>query len=324
MPTLGLITSSLDLWSSDALVVAFEKAGWHIQQLDLSTMGVCSAPVLVRQHNLDKPRTIKERHFPLQILDKDHAVGLCDYLVPRIAGSIASRVAPILSAMERAIPTTASTKGILASHDKWETYARLLEHSELHQYIPYTLLITDDRMLSHFRKDIPIPCIIKPCTGTQGDAVIKCSDLNDMMETAHHFASSGVPFIIQELVPGGEVDHRLFVIGGRVAAAMKRTAKPGEYRANIHQGGTGEKVPRIPTEWHRLAKTVSIAMDLDVFGLDIIVGDGKISILEVNSTPGLEGISNATGVDVARRIVSHVGKMHRNKMGRRRRTKVPQ
>jgi ribosomal protein S6--L-glutamate ligase len=113
-------------------------------------------------------------------------------------------------------------------------------------------------------------------------------------------------------------DIRAIVVGGRVVASMRRVAKPGEFRSNLHRGGRGGRI-ELPATSRRVAIQATRAMGLEVAGVDMLESKSGPKILEINSSPGLEGIERASGVDVAGAIVDfaaryagmHGGKLHR-------------
>ena len=100
-------------------------------------------------------------------------------------------------------------------------------------------------------------------------------------------------------------DLRCFVVGGKIVASIQREAAPGEFRANLHQGGTASKV-KITTEERRIAMRAAKAMGLSVAGVDMIRSSRGPLVLEVNSSPGLEGVETATGKDVAGMMISAI------------------
>ena len=109
----------------------------------------------------------------------------------------------------------------------------------------------------------------------------------------------------QFLAEGAGRDYRAFVVGNEVVAAMMRTAPKGEFRSNIHRGGEG-KLIRLPKSFERAAIQASKVLDLQVAGVDLMESSSGPMILEVNSSPGFEGIEKATGLNIAEAIVSHM------------------
>ena len=116
--------------------------------------------------------------------------------------------------------------------------------------------------------------------------------------------------LVQEYIKEAEgADIRCFVIGGKVVAAMKRKAPKGEFRSNIHRGGSAE-VTRITPEERSTAVLAANIMGLNVAGVDLLRSNHGPVVMEVNSSPGLEGIENVTGKDIAGMIIEYIEKNH--------------
>jgi ribosomal protein S6--L-glutamate ligase len=152
------------------------------------------------------------------------------------------------------------------------------------------------------------PLVIKLLEGTQGRGVVLAETAKAGESVIDAFRELDANFLVQEFVKEAKgADIRCFVIGNRVVAAMMRQAKEGEFRSNLHRGGTATVVKLTPRERAtaiRAAKT----MGLNVAGVDIIRGKDGPLVLEVNSSPGLEGIEAATGKDVAGQIIEFLEK----------------
>lgn len=156
------------------------------------------------------------------------------------------------------------------------------------------------------------PLIIKLLEGTQGKGVVLAETKKAAESVINAFKSLNANILVQEFIKEANgKDLRCFVINGRVVASMQREAPPGEFRANIHLGGTGSLV-KITREEKKLAMSAAKAMGLEVAGVDMIRSSKGPLLLEVNSSPGLEGIEGATGKDIAsemiRSIENHVAK----------------
>ena len=152
------------------------------------------------------------------------------------------------------------------------------------------------------------PVIIKLLEGTQGIGVVLAETKKAAESVIAAFRQLDANILVQEFIKeAGGADVRAFVVGGRVVASMKRQAPPGEFRSNVHRGGSATKVKLSPEERStavRAAKTVG----LNVAGVDMIRSNHGPVVLEVNSTPGLEGIEGSTGVDVAGKIIAFIEK----------------
>ena len=152
------------------------------------------------------------------------------------------------------------------------------------------------------------PCVIKLIEGTQGVGVILAETRNAAEAVIEAFRGLDANILVQEFIKeAGGADIRCFVLGDRVIAAMKRQAEPGEFRSNLHRGGSASKIKITPEERStavRAAKT----MGLRIAGVDILRANHGPVVMEVNSSPGLDGIEHATGVDVAGAIIEFIVK----------------
>jgi ribosomal protein S6--L-glutamate ligase len=160
------------------------------------------------------------------------------------------------------------------------------------------------------------PLIVKLLEGTQGTGVILAETRKAAQSTIEAFRSLKTRFLVQEFIKeAGGADIRCFVIGDRVVAAMKRQGKPGEFRSNLHKGGTATTEKISPAERATAVKAVK-TMGLNVAGVDLLRSNHGPVVMEVNSSPGLEGIEKATGKDLAGAIIAFIeknAKPHRTK-----------
>lgn len=152
------------------------------------------------------------------------------------------------------------------------------------------------------------PVIIKLIEGTQGIGVILGETRKAAQAVIEAFRGLDANILVQEFVKeAGGSDIRCFVVGNRVVAAMKRQGPPGEFRSNLHRGGTAEKIKLTPEE-RSTARRAAKCMGLNIAGVDILRSNHGPVVMEVNSTPGLEGIEGASGVDVSAKIIEFLEK----------------
>jgi ribosomal protein S6--L-glutamate ligase len=152
------------------------------------------------------------------------------------------------------------------------------------------------------------PMVIKLIEGTQGQGVVLAETDKAAESVIDAFRGLDAYFLAQEFIEEAKgSDIRCFVIGGKVVAAMKRTAKPGEFRSNLHRGGTAQAVKITPEERSTAVRAAKV-MGLNVAGVDILRSNHGPVVMEVNSSPGLEGIEAASGVDIASKIVEFIEK----------------
>jgi ribosomal protein S6--L-glutamate ligase len=152
------------------------------------------------------------------------------------------------------------------------------------------------------------PLIVKVIESTHGNGVVLAETNKAAESLINAFRSLNADFLVQEFIKeAGGSDIRCFVVGERVIAAMQRSAKEGEFRSNLHRGGSAEVIKLKPEE-RALAVRAAKVMGLDVAGVDLIRSAHGPLVIEVNSSPGLEGIETATGKDVAGAIIKHIEK----------------
>jgi ribosomal protein S6--L-glutamate ligase len=149
---------------------------------------------------------------------------------------------------------------------------------------------------------------VKLLEGTQGKGVVLAETRKAAESVVNAFKSLGVNLLVQKFIKEANgKDLRCFVIDGKVVASIERKAAPGEFRANLHQGGTASVVKITPEE-RTLAVKAAKVLGLQVAGVDIIRSQAGPLLLEVNSSPGLEGIEAATGKDIAGMIIASIEK----------------
>ncbi|MDT8318892.1 MAG: 30S ribosomal protein S6--L-glutamate ligase [Xanthomonadales bacterium] len=152
------------------------------------------------------------------------------------------------------------------------------------------------------------PAVIKLLEGTQGVGVVLGETRNAAKSVIEAFRGLNANFMVQEFIKeAGGSDLRCFVIGDKVVAAMKRTGKEGDFRSNIHRGGSAELVRITPEERSTAVRSARI-MGLNVAGVDLLRSNHGPVVMEVNSSPGLEGIEKATEKDIATQVIRFIEK----------------
>ena len=148
------------------------------------------------------------------------------------------------------------------------------------------------------------PVVIKLVEGTQGLGVVLGETMSSAKSTFEAFRGANINILVQEFVKeAGGADIRAFVVGDEVVGAMKRQGGPGEFRSNLHRGGTAEKIDITPEERSTAVRACEV-LGLNVAGVDMLRSSRGPVLIEVNSTPGLEGIEKSTGTDIARQIIA--------------------
>ncbi|MEQ8470188.1 MAG: 30S ribosomal protein S6--L-glutamate ligase [Marinoscillum sp.] len=162
------------------------------------------------------------------------------------------------------------------------------------------------------------PLIVKLLEGTQGLGVVLAETIKAAKSVIEAFHGLKARIIVQEFIKEAKAsDIRAFVVNGEVVGAMKRTGKEGEFRSNLHRGGSAELI-RLKRSEKAAAVKAATAMGLSIAGVDMLQSDRGPLILEVNSSPGLEGIEKATEKDIAGKIIEFVEQNYQNKRGRKK------
>lgn len=150
------------------------------------------------------------------------------------------------------------------------------------------------------------PVVVKLLEGTQGLGVVLAETKKAAESVISAFRQLDANILVQEFIKEARgADIRAFVVGGKVVAAMKRQGPAGDFRSNLHRGGHAEAVKLTPAE-RATAVRAAKTMELNVAGVDLVRSEGGPMVLEVNSSPGLEGIEGVSGVDIADTIVEYI------------------
>ncbi|MFT4619042.1 MAG: ribosomal protein S6--L-glutamate ligase [Dinoroseobacter sp.] len=152
------------------------------------------------------------------------------------------------------------------------------------------------------------PLVIKLLEGTQGLGVVLADTDRSAKSVIEAFRATNTNILVQEFIKeAGGSDVRAIVVGGKVIAAMKRTGGEGEFRSNLHRGGSANVVKLSPDE-RLTAVRAAKSMGLNVCGVDMLRANHGPVVMEVNSSPGLEGVEKATGLDIAGKIIEYIEK----------------
>ncbi|HUU24141.1 MAG TPA: 30S ribosomal protein S6--L-glutamate ligase [Methyloceanibacter sp.] len=152
------------------------------------------------------------------------------------------------------------------------------------------------------------PLVVKLLEGTQGIGVVLADTDRSAKSVIEAFRGANVNILVQEFIKeAGGSDIRVLVIGGKVVAAMKRTGAEGEFRSNLHRGGSAQTI-KISPEERSTAVRAAKALGLNVCGVDLLRANHGAVIMEVNSSPGLEGVEKATGIDIAGKVIEFLEK----------------
>ncbi len=228
-----------------------------------------------------------------------------DAILPRIGASITFYGLAVVRQFEQMdVYTPNTSNGIANSRDKLRAIQILSRHDV---GIPATTFVRDRAdVLAAIERVGGAPVVIKLLEGTQGIGVILAPDTKVAEAVIETLQSTKQNVLIQRFVAESRgTDVRAFVIGDRVVAAMRRRAEGDEFRSNVHRGGSTELV-ELDDEYARVAVQSAQIMGLRVAGVDMLEGEDGPLVMEVNSSPGLEGIEAATELDIAGAIVDYI------------------
>ena len=286
---IAILSRRSSLYSTNRLLIAGKKRGHEMQVIDYLR---CYMDITAH-----KPMVI----FQGKKLDSFDAV------IPRIGASQTFYGTAVVRQFEMmGIFPTNESQAITRSRDKLRSLQLLARNG-------IGLPVTG---FAHSTKDIDglletvggAPLVIKLLEGTQGIGVVLTETDQAAKSVIEAFRGLDANILVQEFIKeAGGMDIRCFVVGEKVIAAMKRQGAEGEFRSNLHRGGTAEKIRLTPEERStaiRSAKT----MGLNVAGVDLLRSNHGPVVMEVNSSPGLEGIEESTGVDVAGKIIEYIEK----------------
>jgi ribosomal protein S6--L-glutamate ligase len=252
-------------------------------------------------------------------------VGLVDAVIPRIGASITFYGLAVVRQFEMlGVYCVNESQAIARSRDKLRCLQLLSRHDIGMPPTVYT------RQADHVpgcieRVEGP-PVVVKLLEGTQGIGVVLAESKPAASSVIEAFHGLEQNILIQKYIKEAKgTDIRALVVGRKVVAAMRRQAVPGEFRSNIHRGGTAKKI-RLPADYRRTALAAARVLGLRFAGVDMIESNEGPMVMEVNSSPGLEGIQKATGEDVAAAVIEFVerevaprGKAPEKKVNRKKR-----
>ncbi|HEB5630551.1 TPA: RimK family alpha-L-glutamate ligase [Mannheimia haemolytica] len=227
-----------------------------------------------------------------------------DGILPRFGTGSTEMGCSVLRHFEaKGIPVLNHSAAFALARDKWRTLQKLAKHN---LPVPNTNfaghLVSVKSQLNQFA----FPLISKVLNGSQGNGVMLFEGKNNAEAVLATFRQVNEPYLCQQFV--GEAkgqDIRAFVIGNEVVAAMSRTSVTGDFRANIHQGGTAQPIELTQME-RALAIKATKTIGLDIAGVDFLRTEKGVVILEVNASPGFEGIERVNDVDIASEMVSYL------------------
>lgn len=225
-----------------------------------------------------------------------------DVVIPRIGASITGYGLAVVNQFDMmGVAVLNNSVPIARSRDKLRCLQLLARFGV---DIPRTVMARDRSNIPRLLKDVGgLPAIVKLIRGTQGVGVMLASTLSELEGILATFSDLGQDIVLQEFIAESRGrDVRALVVGDRVVAAMRRRAKRGEFRSNLHRGGQGKAVKLGPA-YLEAAVSAARIVGLEVAGVDMLETRDGPKVMEVNSSPGFEGLERATGVDIAGAII---------------------
>lgn len=264
-----------------------------------------------RGHEIDIINTTRcymniTSHRPQVIYQGDPVKGV-DAVIPRIGASVTSYGAAVVRQFEMmGVWSLNESVAIVRSRDKLRSLQLLSKHGI---GLPVTAFANDTRRAEELIKMVGgAPVVIKLLEGTQGVGVVLGETHDSAKSVIQAFRGAKVDILVQEFIKEAEgADIRCFVIDGKVVAAMKRQGPEGEFRSNLHRGGSATKIKITPEERSTAVRAAKL-LGLNLCGVDLLRSNHGPVVMEVNSSPGFEGIETATNIDIAGKIIDFIEK----------------
>ena len=286
---LYILSRNPTLYSTRRLVEAAEKRGWKVRVLDYLQF------------------SIEIQKGELKIIYHGEILETPDAIIPRIGASRTFYGTAMVRHLEMLnVFSTAGSLAISRSRDKLRSLQILSKHGV---DMPKTVFASN----KSDAKDIiklsgGTPLVLKILEGTQGVGVVLVETQKAAKSVLDAFYGMDVNLLVQEFIEeAGGADIRAIVVDGQVVGAMKRQGAEGDFRSNLHQGGSAT-LYKLSRKEKATAIAAAKAMGLGVCGVDMIPSERGPLVMEVNSSPGLEGIEKATGIDVAGKIMEYIAK----------------
>jgi ribosomal protein S6--L-glutamate ligase len=284
---LVILSRSPKCYSTKRLFEAGEKRGHEMLVLDHT-----------------KCVLVIEKGRPHIIYREKDVVGV-NAVIPRIGASVTFYGASVVRQFEMMkIFTAVESQALVRSRDKLRSL-QLLARAGIG--MPKTAFASNTQYVDNLIEQAGgVPCVIKLLEGTQGIGVILAETRASAKSVIEAFLDVKVNLLVQEFVKEAKgADIRVFVVDGQVVGAMKRTGVEGEFRSNLHRGGKAVAI-RLSSEEKSTAIRSAKKLGLGIAGVDMLQSKRGPLVMEVNSSPGLQGIEGATGVDIAGKIIEYV------------------
>lgn len=282
---IGILSRDANLYSTRRLVEASLKQGHQVDVIDH-----LKCNILIEE---ERPR----------LYYNDHYLEGYDAIIPRIGASVTFYGTAVVRQFEMmGVFTCVKSRGLTDSRDKLRSL-QLLTKSGIG--LPKTVFTNYSKNVESVIDSVGgVPVVIKLLEGTQGLGVVLADSKKAATSVLEAFNGLKARVIVQEFIKeSAGADLRAFVVDGKVVGAMKRQGKTGEFRSNLHRGGSSQII-ELSEDEEKAAIRSAKALNLGVAGVDMLQSSRGPLVLEVNSSPGLEGIERATHNDVAGEIIA--------------------
>lgn len=291
---IGILSRGPLLYSTQSLWEAGQRRGHFVYIIDHTQ---CQLVLENEQHKV---------YYEGKPLSHIHAV------IPRIGVSVTNQGAAVIRQFElMGVFTSTLSNALLQSRDKLFCLQRLSQNAIP---VPRTMFLNQSECLQTMVETIGgFPVVIKLLESTHGVGVLLAENLTQASSILEMLLRLGQRVVVQEFIAEAEgADIRAFVVGGEVVAVMRRQAAQGEFRSNLHRGASATPDKLTEEEIQIVLKTVA-TMGLDVAGVDLLRSSRGALVMEVNASPGLEGIETVTGIDIATKIIKLIERKAKEK-----------
>jgi ribosomal protein S6--L-glutamate ligase len=296
---IAVLSRNSNLYSTKRLVEAARQRGHECRVLDH-----LRCDIIIEQNN-------PAIHYRGDLIKN------LDAVIPRIGASVTFYGSAVVRQFEMMnVFTTTKSQAIVRSRDKLRSMQILARSGVGLPKTAFTNYSREDKYLIEAVGGTP--CVIKLLEGTQGLGVVLAETRKAAQSVIEAFHNLKARVIVQEFIKEAKAsDIRAFIIGNEVVSAMKRQGKEGEFRSNLHRGGSAT-IYKLNRAEKAAALTAAKAMGLTIAGVDMLQSNRGPLILEVNSSPGLEGIEEATGIDIASKVIKYIEQERTNVQPRRK------
>ncbi|MEL0311499.1 MAG: RimK family alpha-L-glutamate ligase [Candidatus Poseidoniales archaeon] len=297
-PRLVILSRGPKLYSTKRLASEAEKAGWDVKILD---------PLALTVIVDERGGKIFYRGWPVE----------CEAIIPRIGYSITEEGVRRVRQFERmGVIVMNSSDGITRSRDKLIA-CQMMSSGNIPVPITAQVVSWEDTNRAISRVG-GTPCVVKATEGTHGAAVFLAKTDQHARQLVYQMLERDMRPLVQEYIEESHgKDIRALVVGGKVVACMRRRANGDEFRSNFHLGGNVEKVT-IDPDYEKIAIKAARILGLEIAGVDLLESDRGALVLEVNSSPGLEGIEKASEVNVAAAVSDRLNELLEKRGGNKK------